>query len=124
MIKIVVAEDQILIQKDICKKIEKTLKNVEIAATALNGEDAYQKILDLRPDILITDIRMPIKSGLELIRQLKEEHLSVKTVILSGYKDFEYAKEAIKLGVDEYLLKPVSVEAVSYTHLDVYKRQL
>ena len=114
MIKIVVAEDQILIQKDICKKIEKTLKNVEIAATALNGEDAYQKILDLRPDILITDIRMPIKSGLELIRQLKEEHLSVKTVILSGYKDFEYAKEAIKLGVDEYLLKPVSVEDLKY----------
>lgn len=114
MMKIIIAEDQVLIQKDICKKIEKTQKNVTIVSTALNGKDAYEKILEFKPDILITDIRMPIQSGLSLIRQLKDEHIPIKTVILSGYKDFEYAKEAIQLGVDEYLLKPISVEDLKY----------
>lgn len=114
MMKIIIAEDQVLIQKDICKKIEKTQKNVTIISTALNGKDAYEKILEFKPDILITDIRMPIQSGLSLIRQLKDEHIPIKTVILSGYKDFEYAKEAIQLGVDEYLLKPISVEDLKY----------
>lgn len=123
MIKVLVAEDQVLIQKDICRKIEKTEKNVEIAGTAMNGQDAYEKILALHPDILITDIRMPIQTGLELIRRLKEEAISIKTVILSGYRDFEYAKEAIQLGVDEYLLKPVSVEDLRYV-LDTLEEKI
>lgn len=63
MIKVLIAEDQVLIQKDICKKIEKSEKNVEIAGTAMNGQDAYEKILTLHPDILITDIRMPIQTA-------------------------------------------------------------
>ena len=123
MIRVLIAEDQVLIQKDICKKIEKTEKNVEIAGTAMNGQDAYEKIRTLHPDILITDIRMPIQTGLELIRRLKEENISIKTVILSGYRDFEYAKEAIQLGVDEYLLKPVSVEDLRYV-LDTLEEKI
>lgn len=121
--KILIAEDQILIQQDICKKIEKTSKQIEIVGTALNGQEAYQKILDLKPDILITDIRMPIQSGLELIRQIKEANISIKTVILSGYKDFEYTKEALHLGVDEYLLKPVSIEDLKYV-LDILEEKI
>lgn len=123
MIKILVAEDQVLIQKDICRKIEKTEKDVEIIGTAQNGKDAYDKILTLRPDILITDIRMPIQTGLEVIRRLKDQKIPVKTVILSGYRDFEYAKEAIQLGVDEYLLKPVSVEDLKYV-LDTLEEKI
>lgn len=114
MVKVLIAEDQVLIQQDICRKIEKTGKNVVVAGTALNGQDAYEKILTLHPDILITDVRMPIQTGLELIRHLKEDCIPIKTVILSGYRDFEYAKEAIQLGVDEYLLKPISVEDLKY----------
>ncbi|MCI6466437.1 MAG: response regulator [Faecalicatena sp.] len=114
MIKVLVAEDQVLIQQDVCQKIMKTKKDVEVVGTALNGQEAYKKILKFCPDVLITDIRMPLQSGLELIRQLKEEHIPIKTVILSGYKDFDYAKEAIQLGVDEYLLKPVSISDLEY----------
>ncbi|MDO4274960.1 MAG: response regulator [Eubacteriales bacterium] len=123
MLTVIVAEDQMLIQKDICRKIEKTGKDVQIAATAINGQDAYEKILKFHPDILITDIRMPIQSGLELIRRLREENISIQTVILSGYRDFEYAKEAMKLNVDEYLLKPVSVEDL-YFILDSLEKKL
>lgn len=114
MIRIVVAEDQLLIQKDLCRKIEKTGKDIEIVGTALNGQEAYEKVISRHPDILITDIRMPIESGLELIHRLKQERCPCRTVILSGYRDFEYAKEAMKLGVDEYLLKPVSIKDLFY----------
>lgn len=123
MIKLFVAEDQLLIQKDLCRKIEKTGKNMEIAGTAMNGQEAFEKILNLRPDILVTDIRMPIVTGLELIRRLNENHISMKTVILSGYRDFEYAKEALTLGVDEYLLKPVSVEDLKFV-LDTLEEEI
>lgn len=123
MITILVAEDQTLIQKDICRKIEKTEKNVKIIGTAINGEEAYQKILTLHPDILITDIRMPLQSGLELIRRLRSENIPISTVILSGYRDFEYAKEAMKLNVDEYLLKPVSIEDLVFV-LDSLEEKL
>lgn len=115
MIKIFVAEDQLLIQKDLCAKLKKASDDIEIVGTALNGQDAYQKITALSPDILFTDIRMPIASGLDLIQKLKENDIPVYTVILSGYKDFEYARQSMKLGVDDYLLKPVSVEDLHYT---------
>ena len=62
-------------------------------------------ILKEKPDILITDIRMPFMDGLELSRMVKAELPDIKIVILSGYDDFEYAKQAIKIGVAEYLLK-------------------
>lgn len=91
--------------------------------TAINGEEAYEKIITLHPDILITDIRMPLMSGLELIQRLRVENISISTVILSGYRDFEYAKEAMKLNVDEYLLKPVSIEDLLYV-LDSLEEKL
>lgn len=123
MMKLIVAEDQLLIQKDICRKLEKTGKNIQVIATAMNGQDAYEQIISLRPDVLITDIRMPIQSGLELIRQLRDEEIAIATVILSGYRDFDYAKEAMKLNVDEYLLKPVSIEDLRYV-LDSLEEKL
>ena len=114
MITILVAEDQLLIQKDICRKIEKTDLDVKIVGTAINGHEAWEKIQELRPDALITDIRMPIQDGLSLIRQIKDEELPVYTIILSGYRDFSYAQEALKLGVNDYMLKPVSIEDLRY----------
>ena len=114
MLTICVAEDQLLIQKDICKKIEKTGADAKVICTAINGQDAYSKIISLNPDLLITDIRMPVLDGLALIRKLKEDGLPTYTVILSGYRDFDYAKEALKLGVDDYILKPVSTEDIQF----------
>lgn len=71
---------------------------------------AFPKIVKARPDILITDIRMPFMDGLELSRLVKKEIPNIKIVVLSGYDDFNYAKQAISIGVEEYILKPVSGE--------------
>lgn len=114
MIKIVVAEDQPLILKDLCLKIEKCDPDMEIAGTATDGRAAYEKVAELQPDILFTDIKMPFLSGLEVISRLKAENRQIHTVIISGYRDFEFAREAMKLGVDEYLLKPLSADDISY----------
>jgi two-component system response regulator YesN len=75
---------------------------------ASDGELAFPMIQKLRPDIIITDIRMPFMDGLELSRLIKQEFPGSKIIILSGYGEFEYAKEAINIGVTEYLLKPIS----------------
>lgn len=114
MIKIVVAEDQPLILKDLCLKIEKCDPDMEIAGTATDGRAAYEKAAELQPDILFTDIKMPFLSGLEVISRLKAENRQIHTVIISGYRDFEFAREAMKLGVDEYLLKPLSADDIAY----------
>lgn len=114
MIKIVVAEDQPLILKDLCRKIEAWDRNVMIVGRATDGKTAYELVARTRPHILFTDIRMPLMTGLDLIGRLKTEGLEVYSVIISGFKDFEYAREAMKLGVDEYLLKPISADDIAY----------
>ena len=73
-----------------------------------DGELAYPLIQKTKPDILITDIRMPFMDGLELSRLVKQELPDIKIMILSGYDEFEYAKEAIKIGITDYLVKPIS----------------
>lgn len=123
MIKIVVAEDQPLILKDLCHKIMKSDPQAEIVGTATDGQSAYEQVVSLRPDLLFTDIRMPFLTGLELLARLNSENISIHTVIISGFKDFEYAREAMKLGVDEYLLKPLSTDDISYV-LEQIKKQI
>lgn len=109
MIRVIIAEDQQLILKDLCNKMSNIDSEINIQATAMNGQDAYMKILKWKPDIVFTDIRMPLMSGIEMIKAVKNHNLDIKFVIISGYQDFEYAREAIKYGVDEYLLKPITM---------------
>lgn len=123
MINVIIAEDQQLILKDLCNKISKLDNDINIVSTARNGEEAYEKILLHKPDIVFTDIGMPLLSGLEMIQKLKAENLNTRFVIISGYKDFEYAREAIKMGVDEYLLKPIVIEDIKKI-LDSLKSKL
>ena len=85
--------------------------------TAYDGEEAWGKVVKDRPDLLITDIYMPNMNGLELIRRVRERDREMPVIILSGYDHFEYAKEAIHLGVSKYILKP----AVYTEIMDVVK---
>ena len=73
----------------------------------MDGAAAFDEILTLKPDVVITDIRMPGKSGLDLIQDLQNEGIQSQFVIFSGYKEFEYAQTALRFGVKDYLLKPV-----------------
>lgn len=107
-IKIFLVEDEIVIRNGIKNSIEWGKEGYEFVGEASDGELAYPMILKEKPDILITDIRMPFMDGLELSRLVKQELPDIRILILSGYDEFDYAKEAIRLGVTEYLLKPVS----------------
>ena len=84
-----------------------------MAGDAENGEDALEKIEALEPDVVLTDIRMPYMDGLTLAERIRQKYPSMKIVIFSGFDDFEYAKQAIKLNVTEYILKPVNVEELT-----------
>ena len=106
--KIFLVEDEFVIRNGIKNIIEWEKEGYEFVGEASDGELAYPMILKERPDILITDIKMPFMDGLELSRLVRRELPDIKILILSGYNEFDYAKEAIKLGVTDYLLKPIS----------------
>lgn len=107
MLKIIVAEDEPLILDNIVKKLNSLDLPLQVAATAENGEDALALIAREAPDVLLTDIYMPMMDGLELIRRAQLVLPELKCIIISGYDDFSYAQKAIRLNVADYLLKPV-----------------
>ncbi len=110
MIKVFLVEDEYAIREGIKKSVNWEQNGFELVGEAGDGEVAFPKIVRSKPDILITDIRMPFMDGLELSRLVKKELPNIKIVVLSGYDDFNYAKQAISIGVEEYILKPVSGE--------------
>lgn len=108
MIKVFLVEDEIVIRNGIKRGIQWEEEGMEFVGEASDGEMAFPLIRKTKPDILITDIRMPFMNGLELSRTVLKELPETKILILSGYGEFDYAQEALRIGVQEYLLKPVS----------------
>lgn len=107
-IKIFLVEDESLLRNGIKNSIDWEREGYQFVGDASDGELAYPMIIKEKPDILITDIKMPFMDGLELSRLVKEELPDIKILILSGYDEFEYAKQAIRLGVTGYLVKPIT----------------
>lgn len=108
MFKIFVVEDEPLIRKGIIKYIERGGKDeFQVVGSCGDGELAYPQILETKPDLIITDVRMPYMNGLELAREVRKKLLHVKIIIISGYEEFQYANEAIQIGVVAYLVKPI-----------------
>lgn len=107
MIKVVVAEDEELILHDIVKKIHQTDPLFSVVGLAQNGKQALEMVDTFSPDLLLTDIRMPVLDGLELLKNVSLNFPYIKMIIVSGYSEFEYAKHAIEYGVNDYLLKPL-----------------
>ena len=101
MIKVFLVEDEYAIREGIKKSVDWEKNGFELVGEAGDGEMAFPKILKTKPDILITDIRMPFMDGLELATLVKKELSDIKIVVLSGYDDFNYAKKAISIGVEE-----------------------
>lgn len=110
MIKVFLVEDEFVIREGIKKNIDWEGHGYEFCGEASDGELAFPMIKKEKPDIVITDIRMPFMNGLELSKLIKKEMPWIEIIILSGFEEFEYAKEAIKLGVAQYLTKPISGE--------------
>lgn len=112
MTRIVIVEDEVRIRQGLGNLISKIDPDCRVVGEAENGYEGLKMIRDLTPDIVITDIRMPKMSGLEMVEKLREFHLDCRVVIISGYADFEYARKGISLGVSEYLLKPITIASV------------
>lgn len=108
MLKIFLVEDEVVVREGIRNTLNWEENDFIFCGEASDGELAYPLIQKHKPDIVITDIRMPFMDGLELSRLIKKEMPWIKIIILSGYGEFEYAKEAINIGVTEYLLKPIN----------------
>lgn len=107
MFKILVADDERFIRKGIVSILNKSLTLEVTCLEASNGLEALDAAREEKPDLIVTDISMPGLSGLEFISELKALNVDTPVIILSGYANFEYAKRAIKLGVKEYVMKPI-----------------
>ena len=108
MMRIVVVEDEIRIREGISRLLKKLNEEYEIVGAAENGQEGLALIRELKPDVVITDIRMPVMDGLEMLDRLHQENAGTKAIVLSAYSEFEYARKAMQSGVTEYLLKPIS----------------
>lgn len=112
MKKIVIVEDEFRTRQGLGHLINKVDLGCRVIGEAENGYEGLKMIRDLEPDIVITDIRMPKMDGLEMIEKVKTMGIECMFVILSGYADFEYARQGLRLGVKEYLLKPATISDV------------
>ncbi len=112
MLKIFLAEDEVIVRETIKRMIPWEELGFELVGEAADGEMALPLLIRQKPDLLITDIKMPFMDGLTLAKLAKKELPELKIVILSGYDDFNYAKQAINIGVEDYLLKPITKNAL------------
>ncbi len=115
MLKLLIVDDEAKICKVIRHLIVWEEMGVEVTGECRNVPEAIARIREEQPDIVITDIRMPGYNGIELIRQMKEAYPKIHFIIISGYSQFEYAHNAIKYGVDDYLLKPIKKKELVQT---------
>ena len=106
MYRVLIVEDEDIIRKGIAYTMDWMGMGCVITGEAANGREGIEKILELKPDIVLADIMMPYVDGIEMIRQTKSE-VSYKSILLTSYAEFSYARQAIDLQVSDYLMKPV-----------------
>ena len=109
-LKVLIADDEYTISEGFKRLFDWERHGCSLIGEAENGKDALEKIKALSPDIVIMDISMPVMTGLEVIRQVRQRFPRIAFVIVSGYDDFSYCQEALRLRVEAYLLKPVNFD--------------
>ena len=115
MISVYIADDEVWITIGLKKLIQKSGLPFEVIGEAHNGVTTLEDIKTLKPDVLFTDIRMPGLSGLEVMSYISEHQFATKVVLISGYAEFEYARQAMLCGAFDYLLKPIQQETLNKT---------
>lgn len=115
LFSVLVAEDEKLIADNIAKSIENANPLFKVVSIVSNGEDALRYVQNSPPHVVFTDIWMPVMDGIELIKSISKEFRFVKCVIVSGYDEFSYAKDALRYGAHSYLLKPINHSELAET---------
>ncbi|GAA4839520.1 hypothetical protein GCM10023310_16660 [Paenibacillus vulneris] len=110
MYKLILAEDEQEVRESIVREIDWARYGFEVADTAENGKEAMEQIERWTPDVVVTDIRMPFMDGMQLSEWIRSKYPTTKIIILTGYDEFEYAQKAVKMHIDEYVLKPFSAQ--------------
>ncbi len=108
MYKVMVVEDEPPIARYLIRLLEQLGRDFQVVAAGNNGQEGLELFWENRPDIVITDVRMPGMNGLKMIEKIKEAGLKTQFLIISDYQDFEYARDGLRLGVHNYLIKPVT----------------
>lgn len=106
-VKLLIADDEDVVRKGIEKYIRLHTDRFEKIYLAENGQEAVELLLKYQPELLLLDVQMPVKTGLDVMREAKISGLSPLTILLSGYDEFKYAQQALRLGARDYILKPV-----------------
>ena len=122
MLKVLIVEDEAIIRKGLIHPFDWLSMECTVAGEAGNGKEGLQRILELRPDLVITDIKMPYLNGIEMVEQALKIY-PFHSIILTSYSEFDYAKRAISLKISEYLLKPVD-EAKLREIIEHVKREI
>lgn len=107
MYRVIVVDDEPAALVLLCSIIKKKCPDYQVVATAENGREGLEKVDELLPDLVISDVSMPIMNGIQLVSAIKEKHPEMLSLIVSGYSEFEYARAALQSGVCDYILKPV-----------------
>lgn len=107
MKKLMIVDDEQAVRQGLKAIVDWKELGYEICAEASDGEEGLLKVLEYRPDLVLVDIKMPVYNGIELIEKARANQFTGRFIILSGYSDFDYARKAIKFGVNSYLLKPL-----------------
>jgi YesN/AraC family two-component response regulator len=112
MYKVVLIDDEAIILDGLRKVVEWERYGCTVAATASNAEEGASVIREVKPDIIITDIQMPDQDGLSLLAGLRSEFPDIQVAVLTGHRNFDYAQQAIHLGVSRFLLKPSKMDEI------------
>lgn len=113
MLKVVIADDEPRVGRLVRCLIHWDELGMEFSGQCYDGQSAWELIEQIQPDVVITDIRMPVLTGLELVQRTSEKYPQIRFVVISGYRYFEYAQKALKYGVVDYLLKPIDEEELN-----------
>ena len=124
MLKILIVEDEDIIRKGLVYTIDWTSMGYVVAGEAENGEEGLEKIIELSPDVVIADIKMPKMDGITML-EMAQKKRKFKSLILTSYAEFDYAKKAIAIQVSDYILKPVDeqklIETMKELHEEIVK---
>lgn len=115
MMTVYLVDDEMWIVLGLKKQIERSGLPFQVAGVSNDGMEAQKEIMRLQPDVVFTDIRMPSVDGLKLLKKIHEAGMKTKTVMISGYAEFDYAKTSIRYGAFEYLLKPIEPDILYQT---------